>query len=87
MRVRSCARKAVRQPQSWDLDRRAAVHHDLDAGGFGARRRSIVAHAELHPDDFGALHDRLVDDPARGLKVVMNRCPAIEIPRLGLPPR
>jgi predicted CoA-binding protein len=24
---------------------------------------------------------------ARGLKVVMNRCPAIEIPRLGLPPR
>jgi uncharacterized protein len=23
----------------------------------------------------------------RGLKVVMNRCPAIEIPRLGLPPR
>ena len=33
------------------------------------------------------------DDPAaaraeaNGLKVVMNRCPAIEIPRLGLPPR
>jgi predicted CoA-binding protein len=24
---------------------------------------------------------------ASGLKVVMNRCPAIEIPRLGLPPR
>jgi predicted CoA-binding protein len=24
---------------------------------------------------------------ARDLKVVMNRCPAIEIPRLGLPPR
>jgi uncharacterized protein len=24
---------------------------------------------------------------ARGLRVVMNRCPAIEIPRLGLPPR
>jgi hypothetical protein len=24
---------------------------------------------------------------ARGLKVVMSRCPAIEIPRLGLPPR
>jgi predicted CoA-binding protein len=24
---------------------------------------------------------------ARGLKVVMNRCPAIESPRLGLPPR
>jgi predicted CoA-binding protein len=24
---------------------------------------------------------------ARGLKVVMNRCPAIEIPRLGLPQR
>lgn len=24
---------------------------------------------------------------ARGLKVVMNRCPAIEIPRLRLPPR
>ena len=24
---------------------------------------------------------------ARGMKVVMNRCPAIEIPRLGLPPR
>ena len=23
---------------------------------------------------------------AKGLKVVMNRCPAIEIPRLGLPP-
>ena len=24
---------------------------------------------------------------AKGVKVVMNRCPAIEIPRLGLPPR
>ena len=24
---------------------------------------------------------------ARGLRVVMNRCPAIEIPRLGLPPQ
>ena len=24
---------------------------------------------------------------ARGIKIVMNRCPAIEIPRLGLPPR
>ena len=24
---------------------------------------------------------------AHGIKVVMNRCPAIEIPRLGLPPR
>ena len=24
---------------------------------------------------------------AHGLRVVMNRCPAIEIPRLGLPPR
>jgi hypothetical protein len=24
---------------------------------------------------------------AAGLKIVMNRCPAIEIPRLGLPPR
>ena len=24
---------------------------------------------------------------AHGMKVVMNRCPAIEIPRLGLPPR
>jgi uncharacterized protein len=24
---------------------------------------------------------------ARGVKVVMNRCPAIEIPRLGVPPR
>ena len=24
---------------------------------------------------------------ARGLRMVMNRCPAIEIPRLGLPPR
>jgi predicted CoA-binding protein len=24
---------------------------------------------------------------ARGVKIVMNRCPAIEIPRLGVPPR
>jgi predicted CoA-binding protein len=32
-------------------------------------------------DDTAAAHAE-----ARGLKVVMNRCPAIEIPRLGLPP-
>jgi uncharacterized protein len=35
----------------------------------------------VHDDDAAARAE------AAGFKVVMNRCPAIEIPRLGLPPR
>jgi len=29
--------------------------------GFGTGVRGVVAHAELHPHDFGADRDRLVD--------------------------
>src|ERR1035437_529161 len=36
------------KPPIFDL--RAAVHDDLEAGGFGLRGRGIVARAELHPD-------------------------------------
>src|SRR6516165_7022809 len=68
VRLRSLARKADRvQSEARDLDRWAAVHHDLEAGRFGAGSRRVVAHAELHPDDLGALCDRLVDDPAGNL--------------------
>src|SRR3954452_12252135 len=53
------------QSQAGNLDRGAAVHNDLEALGFGARGGVIIADAELHPYDFGADGDRLVDDAAR----------------------
>ena len=42
----------ARQPAIFDL--RAAVHHHLEAGRLGLRRRLVVADAELHPDDLRA---------------------------------
>src|ERR1700749_4072531 len=49
------------EPEPRHLDRRAAIHHDVNTGGFGLCRGLVVAHAELHPDDLGMLRDRLID--------------------------
>src|SRR6185312_2230887 len=53
-------RGGLRQAEAADLDRRAAVHDDLEAGGTGALRGGLVDHAELHPDRAGADGDGLV---------------------------
>ena len=51
-------------------------------------RRTEAAGAEVVWMQLGVRDDAAAARAeARGLKVVMNRCPAIEIPRLGLPPR
>src|SRR6202030_516692 len=58
---------AARQPEARDLDRRAAVHHHLDALRLGAGSRGPIDDTELHPDDFGADRDRLIDNRPGGL--------------------
>src|SRR5580692_5093651 len=52
------------QSQAGNLDRRAAVHDDLEAVGLGTGGRVIVADAELHPHHLGAGGNGLIDDPA-----------------------
>src|SRR5438874_4854278 len=52
------------QSQARNLDRRAAVHDDLEAARFAAGGRRVVAHPELHPDYLGTDSNRLVDDAA-----------------------
>src|SRR5580700_2253693 len=53
------------QSQAGNLDRRATVHDDLKALGFGAGGGVIIADAELHPHHLGTDGDRLVDYAAR----------------------
>src|SRR4029077_6690403 len=59
---------ALCQAEAADLDRRAAIHDDLEAGGPGPLRGGLVDHAELHPDRAGADRDRLVDVRAGGVR-------------------
>ncbi len=40
------------------LDLRTTVHDDFEAGRFRQPRRRVIAHADLHPDDFGADFNR-----------------------------
>jgi len=56
------------RPKAAVFDLRAAVHHHFHAARFGARRRCVVAHAELHPNDLRRRRQRQrrVDDLARG---------------------
>ena len=61
--VDAAPRQFAAQPA--ELDLRAAVHDDLDAGRLGRGRRLVVADAELHPDDRRADRDRVVDDLRR----------------------
>ena len=50
--------------------------------------QAIAVHAKIVWMQLGVRDDEAAARAeAHGLKVVMNRCPAIEIPRLGLPPR
>src|SRR4029077_12131739 len=50
--------------------------------------QAIAVGAKVVGRQLGVRDDRAAGRAeAAGLKVVMNRCPAIEIPRLGLPPR
>src|SRR5215469_11890402 len=60
------------QPEPRDLDRRAAVHDDLESFRLSAFRRSVVAHSELHPYDFGADRNRRIDHRPRRLGPTKN---------------
>src|SRR3954470_13324918 len=55
------------QPEPANLDRRAAVHHDLKPGGARPLGGRFVDHAELHPYGARADRDRLVDVRAGGI--------------------
>ena len=44
------------------LDLHAAVHHDVESGGFGFLRGILVPGAELQPQRLGAGSDGLVQD-------------------------
>src|SRR5262249_23073246 len=66
-RTAAGARRSVREAKTRQLDRRAAVHDDLEAVRLGACRRRGVADPELHPHRFGADRDSLVDDRPGGL--------------------
>jgi hypothetical protein len=57
-----------REAQAADLDRRAAVHDDLETGGAGAFGRRLVDDAELHPDGSRPDGDGLVDVRPRGVR-------------------
>src|SRR5207302_6164057 len=48
-----------------ELDLRAAVHDDFDAGRLGPRGGRVVADSELHPYDRSADRDRGFDDLRR----------------------
>src|SRR3712207_4300083 len=50
---------ASREP--WELDRRAAVDDDVEAGLPGAVRRGVRVDPELEPHGLGADLERLVD--------------------------
>ena len=49
------------------LDLRAAVHHNLQAGRLGQPRGLIIANADLHPDHLGADPYGLLGDRHRPL--------------------
>jgi len=55
------------QARVFDLG--AAVHHHLKAGGLGARRRRVVAYADLHPQHLGADGDGVIGERSGGLGI------------------
>jgi uncharacterized protein len=64
-----------------DVFRRSAAAGDAVDQAIAVGATVVWMQLDVRDDEAAARAE------AHGLKVVMNRCPAIEIPRLGLPPR